>query len=408
MLDQLQSYCIEWGLTVNVKKTAVLVFNPTGRLLKESWTFRLGESLIPSAREYCYLGITFTLSGSLKNTQSKLRQKGLRSYFALKRMIDIGHIRKTVLFKLFDTLIQPVVSYACQVWLPNTGLFKVFDQPRGHKTPAKVISTDPLESLHLSFLKWTLNVTKATSNAAVWGDCGRYPLGVTLSKTVYNFKERLEQLDNDNSPQLVRHAFREQKNLQLSWFKNLVTVQRALEAKEKRPLNRPSQIRAAMKSWFERVWEADRTSNKKLGFYNSIKSEFSEELYLKLDLSATSSKRICQLRTSSHGYNIETGRHGVNRVKLMNRVCRYCSTEDEETLELLLELPFPDPIIEDECHVLRKCPLYEDLRGKLLPKTTTYLSSDIGQIFADSSTIRDVGRFLIKAYEKRFPRKTTI
>jgi hypothetical protein len=41
MLDLLQDYCLQWGLTVNVSKTAVLVFNPTGRLLKESWTFKL-------------------------------------------------------------------------------------------------------------------------------------------------------------------------------------------------------------------------------------------------------------------------------------------------------------------------------------------------------------------------------
>ena len=174
---------------------------------------------------------------------------------------------------------------------------------------------------------------------------------------------------------------------------------------ERRPLNRPSQIRGAMMRWFQSVWQLDRNSNKKLGFYNSIKHEFAEEMYLKLDLSAASSKRICQLRTSSHSYNIETGRHGVNRAKLVNRVCRHCSTEDEETLDLLLELPFPDPVIEDELHVLRTCPLYADLRDKLLPKTKTYLYSDVGLLFKESTTIRDIGRFLTKACERRFPKK---
>jgi hypothetical protein len=40
---------------------------------------------------------------------------------------------------------------------------------------AKVIATDPLENVHLSisFLKVTLGANKTTSNAAVWGDCGR-------------------------------------------------------------------------------------------------------------------------------------------------------------------------------------------------------------------------------------------
>ena len=36
MLDQLFAFGLEWGLSVNIKKTAVLVFNKSGRLLKES------------------------------------------------------------------------------------------------------------------------------------------------------------------------------------------------------------------------------------------------------------------------------------------------------------------------------------------------------------------------------------
>jgi len=104
MLNVLLTYCLDWGLNVNVNKTAVLVFNPGGRLLNESHTFTLGENPIPSAREYCYLGVTFTLTGATKNAQSKLRQKCLRGYFSLKRMIDLRHIRKTILFKLFDAL----------------------------------------------------------------------------------------------------------------------------------------------------------------------------------------------------------------------------------------------------------------------------------------------------------------
>jgi hypothetical protein len=46
MLNVLLSYCLYWGLNVNVNKTAVLVFNPGGRLLNESHTFTLGENLI--------------------------------------------------------------------------------------------------------------------------------------------------------------------------------------------------------------------------------------------------------------------------------------------------------------------------------------------------------------------------
>ena len=401
MLNVLHSYCLDWGLSVNVSKTAIMVFNSTGRLLKDSLHFTLGESVIPTAREYCYLGIKFTLSGSLKTAQSTLRQKALRGYFAVKRMLDIRHIRKSILFKIFDSLIQPIVTYACQVWLPSTSLFKTLTDEGRKNTRLQSIALDPLENLHLSFMKWTMNVHKYTSNAAVWGDCGRYPLGVVLSKMVFNYKERLQEMDCEGSDALVRHAYCEQKQLNLTWYRVLTDVKNRLETGETRPLNWSSQIRSAMKRWFEKTWNTERLSNRKLQFYNTIKHEFKEELYLRLGLDNSVSKRIAQLRSSSHTLNVEAGRYGANRLSQINRVCKHCCTEDEATLELLLELPLSDPIIEDEKHVLLTCPLYADLRHQLLPTTRELLERDIVAIFDNSVTIRDIGNFASKMFERR-------
>ena len=404
MLDVLMTYCVEWGLTVNISKTAVLVFNKSGRLLKESHTFTLGGEAIPAARDYCYLGVTFTLCGSLKTAQKKLRQKGLRSYFSLRRMINFRLIRKTILFKLFDALIRPVVSYACQVWLPSTSLFKLFNNSTQGIDNAKKIALDPLENLHLALLKWTLGVHKSTSNSAVWGDCGRYPLGIELSKMVFSYHERLEGMDRDNSSCLVRHAFCEQKHLGLGWYSSMETVRHTLEDKGLNKFARPSKIRAAMKTWFQEVWNLDRSQNRKLEFYNRIKHDFCEEKYLNLNLKPSISKAISQLRSSSHKLNVETGRYGLKRLSRINRVCKFCSAEDTESLELILELPFADPIIEDEQHVLLQCPQYEDLRSNLSSRSQEYLLTDIENIFNDLWSIRDVGRFIEKIFEKRFPK----
>ena len=221
MLNILYEYCSQWGLTVNMDKTAIMVFSKSGRLLKESNDFLYGSNKINSVREYCYLGITFSLTGSLNNAQQKLHQKGLRSYFSLKKMVDVGSLRKTVLFKLFDSLIVPVVGYGCQVWLPETHLFKSLDHHPSHNSVLQAISKDPLENLHLAFMKWSLGVSRKTSNAPIWGDTGRYPLGIELSKQVFNYFERLKKLDNENSASLVRHAFCEQRYLNLSWYASL-------------------------------------------------------------------------------------------------------------------------------------------------------------------------------------------
>ena len=224
-------------------------------------------------------------------------------------MVDTRQIRKVALFKLFDALVLPVAAYGCQVWLPSTLLFKTLtsESPSTHES-CKTIAKDPLENLHLSFLKWTLGVSKTTSNASIWGDCGRVPQGITMSKQLFAYKERLEQMDVVDGESLVRHAYQEQKLSNLSWFKCVDKLATSTLANtfgprhRVNPTPRPSQIRTNLTKWFIETWELSRAANRKLSFYNNIKSSFGVELYLTLKLNNTESKRIAQLRTSSHQF----------------------------------------------------------------------------------------------------------
>ena len=54
MLDHIFAFGLEWGLSVNIKKTAVLVFNKSGRLLKESTGFFHGDTRISERMSYYY------------------------------------------------------------------------------------------------------------------------------------------------------------------------------------------------------------------------------------------------------------------------------------------------------------------------------------------------------------------
>ena len=210
-----------------------------------------------------------------------------------------------------------------------------------------------------------MGVNKYTSNAVVWGDTGCHPLALVLTKQVFAYLHRVQQMDTDDSPALVRHVVKEQENLNLDWFSNLQALKTGLMNKYSRSFNRPSQIRSGLKVWFEEVWNTSRVLNRKLGFDNKVKESFGPELYLSLKLGYFENKRVTQLRTSSHQYKIETGRHGQNRESVVNRKCTTCSKNDDDTVLLLAELPFFDPIVEDETHVIQTCLLYEDLRKKL-------------------------------------------
>ena len=405
MLSVLYSYCQEWGLVVNISKTAIMVFNRAGRILKESKTFAFGLTPIDSVREYTYLGMTFTLTGSLKVAQSKLRQKGLRSYFSLKSMINLRHIRKAVIFKLFDALIVPVVSYGCQIWLPQTYFMGAFSS--GNYPNLKLIGQDPLERIHLSFLKWTLNVNKTTSNAAIWGDTGRYPLAIELSSQVYNYWERLEKMEEAGSNCFVRHAFKEQRDLGLSWNTNIETARSVLRQLDGHQLEHtPLQIRDAMRSNFRQTWSTERLYNRKLMFYNTIKMSFGYEQYLDMNLSFNEAKKLAQFRSSSHQFNIETGRHGTyKRNQVVPRICNACSTDETDVLNNFAEMPFFDPVIEDEVHVLRTCSQYEDYRHRLSQRAKTCIFVNLEELFTDASLIRETAKFLVRANSRRFPKE---
>ena len=279
-------------------------------------------------------------------------------------MIDIRTLKRSVVFKLFDSLILPIALYGCQVWFTETWLVKNLTE-NSTGIHLQAIAKDPNERIHLSFLKWNLGIGRKTSNAAVSGDSGRVPLVIQISKQVFSYFERVRSMATNNADCLVKHAFNEQKSLNMSWYRRLNSLQDLLQSHSNFKLNYPSQLRTRLMEDFKCIWDRERQQNRKLVFYNSIKSSFEPEKYIDAHLGYKDLKRIAQFRMSSHKYRIETGRYGSQYGNVLNRICEHCSTADRETLELLKECPFFDPIIEDEFHVLNSCPRYKDARIRL-------------------------------------------
>ena len=54
---------------------------------------------------------------------------------------------------------------------------------------------DPIERIHLGCLKWKMGVKKTTSNVALWDDSGRYPLVIELSKPVFAYVDKLNEME---------------------------------------------------------------------------------------------------------------------------------------------------------------------------------------------------------------------
>ena len=83
-LDKLSKYCKKWGLEINMKKTKVVVFNNTGRISTEKFTF---DSIpIENEKKYNYLGVIFTASCKFTEGKQNLNNKALKALFKLKKI----------------------------------------------------------------------------------------------------------------------------------------------------------------------------------------------------------------------------------------------------------------------------------------------------------------------------------
>ena len=120
LLNSLHDYAETWELSVNISKTNVMVFNRSSRLLQCAYGFKLGSLNLNPVNKYCYLGITFSLNGSFKSAIDVLRKKALRSFFSIRRIIDTRALTTKTMLKLIDSLVKPVATYGCPVWLVAT------------------------------------------------------------------------------------------------------------------------------------------------------------------------------------------------------------------------------------------------------------------------------------------------
>ena len=97
-----------------------------------------------------------------------------------------------------------------------------------------------------------------------------------------------------------------------------------------------------------------------IGTYRTFKNEFITEPYLGIIVHKKYRSAYAKFRCRVAPLKIETGRYGVNRVPAEEQLCDACNS------------------VENQFHVLMKCPLYRDARGICLNSI-----SAVSDVFAD-------------------------
>lgn len=113
-LDLLHRFCQTWALTVNLKKTKILIFQKRTRNQDPPYRFLLGTDLIEYTNNYTYLGLNICTTGNFKKAVNDLRDKARRAFYAIKRNIKLN-IPIQIWLKILDSVIEPISLYGCEV-----------------------------------------------------------------------------------------------------------------------------------------------------------------------------------------------------------------------------------------------------------------------------------------------------
>ena len=352
-----------------------------------------------------------SLTGTYNIAVANLRKKALRGYFALRSIVDWRFLKRSSIIKLFDSLIKPILTYGCQIWLPYLSKQEIHQLlPTTEDRNAKVtylFSKTAYEKTHLAILKWILGVNNKTSNEAIWGDTGRVPISLTVVKQVLHYFNRVTTTSEPEEISIVQKAVKEQQVLNLPWFATLREILNCYENQSEEVTTKHlsnekpgKNIQVQLQRRFIELWETERLSNKKLCFYNTIKDNFMEEKYLQLAQKRNQGKAadLAKLRMSAHRLQIEVGRYQHNPPE--ERVCHLCTTTNETTIEAFFQLPFLELVVETKEHFLQECPFYTDIR-KSLPMNKWSQQNNLLLLLKDDASTLLATRFVSKLFGKR-------
>lgn len=335
-LDNLHEYCTRWNLNVNIQKTKIVVFRKGGGL-GQIYHWQYAGQEIEIVNSFNYLGILFSCGGSFMQNAKYLSDKALKAMHSLIQITKDVETPVNIMLHLFDSLVASVLNYGCEAW--------------------GFLNAECVERIHRKFLKYILNVKISTNNYAVYKELGRHPLSTERQIRIIKYWFKL--MDNSNTNCILKAVY---NNMLLDMTSSVTVRKQSWLTNVKNLLD---------KNGFSEVWalphnvQLDRflpmlktrlidnfigevrrglESCSSMIFYKEISQYFEMSPYLLKIRNRKHRNALSRLRLSSHGLQIETGRHsGIARE---NRKCILCDKND----------------IEDEFHFVLICPCYHELR----------------------------------------------
>lgn len=193
-LDLLESYCQQWGLTVNITKTKVMLLaggsnEADAMRLARRARLTYGGKEVEAVPEFKYLGVVFHCHLPIGESAAPARAAVAR-FAAVQfegRCAELGLEAARLLLLLFDSLVDSTLSYAAAVWAPGlaaaaaarpviSGGARAASSSSGTSSSSNTASEAELQ--HLRFLRRLLGLPVRVPVAVVLAEAGQPPLYV--------------------------------------------------------------------------------------------------------------------------------------------------------------------------------------------------------------------------------------
>ena len=327
-INNSKQYFDTMHLSINTKKTKVLIFNKGGKILNSSpeHVFYCGDIRLEVVGQYTYLCIIIKPFESFQSAVEELNDKTSKAWFSISNFLYQNKkmpINKAL--KIFDSLVKPISMYCTELTLP----FIIPESKFSNKTFLSYWEDFPPELLNQKLCRMLLSVQKKASRLAVLGEIQRYPLLISSLCNVLKYEQSL--MTRGVNGCIIEEIFNEMKISTSAgrdcWLTRVVKIKEGLGITSQNNLKSHSVtqlFKSKIQSKFEKFWlesinerkYKDGHNSNKLRFYNLLKGSFKQEPYLNLAKHHNQRCQITRMRISAHQLAIEKLRSPKNTFRL--------------------------------------------------------------------------------------------
>jgi sorting nexin-29 len=394
LMDVLDVFCRLFDMEVNMgpRKTCAVVFRRAQAKVPSGFRLLFRGAEVPVQTEYMYLGVRVHATKGLAGASDALAASGSKAMHALLTQCRRANLTQTdIKTRMFDVLVEPVLSYASHIWGPQHFLKRLAAGP---------LCTDlKAERVHASYLRILCGAGRGTSLDVLYRDMHRLPVVFHWVVLAVRWWNRMGAAHVDALGTLACCAWVEDVALAYGgykdcWASRVLTTMTRLGLLQvdwrQQPLPwvqglrwQEVEVQRALARLLVARWQGSSHPDPRAAPSRGVALCTHMAWVLPLDPAQEDLSRATapphtkvlgsfavlrnyfQLRTGCAHLEVEQGRQG-RRVERHRRLCRLCSgpAVDPAVKQAVLARTGTSDNVEDLKHFVLECPVYDTLRAR--------------------------------------------